>query len=161
MIAREIMSTDLKTVTPETTVREAAQLMADSQISGVPVVDAQGALVGIVSESDLIQTRRIPSWYYYWVDLEGFIAAGTDLAQAKARDRVQELSRHLESPVSDVMTKKVMVASPEAPLEEIVRLMVSNRINRIPIVEQGRLLGIVTRGDILRSMKEEDETAKS
>ena len=152
MRAEEIMNTDVIRVSPETLVKEAADIMAEKDISGAPVVDENGRLVGILSESDLIQARRIPAWLSYWVNLDDLGPAGGALA-AQTDDFLETLKEHLKRPVSEVMTRKVWTVSPQAPVEDVVKLMTSRRINRVPVVEDGRLLGIITRGDVLEAMR--------
>ena len=150
MKAADIMVRPVVSVTPETTVAEAAGLMLDHRISGLPVLDRDGRLVGIISEGDLLRraetgtTRRGPRW------LEFFSAPGRlaqDYAQAHARK------------VADVMTGTVVSIGPDAPIQEIVDLMERLRIKRLPVIDlgidpgidPGRLVGIVTRADLVRA----------
>jgi CBS domain-containing protein len=142
MNAADIMVRSVISVTPETNVAEAARLMLDHRISGLPVLDRNGALVGIISEGDLLRRaetgteRQRPRW------LEFFSAPGRlaqDYAQAHARK------------IADLMTRNVVSIGPEAPIDEIVRLMERWRLKRLPVVEAGRLVGIVTRADLVRA----------
>jgi CBS domain-containing protein len=142
MNAADIMVRSVISVTPETNVAEAARLMLDHRISGLPVLDRSGALVGIISEGDLLRRaetgteRQRPRW------LEFFSAPGRlaqDYAQAHARK------------IADLMTRNVVSIGPEAPIDEIVRLMERWRLKRLPVVEAGRLVGIVTRADLVRA----------
>lgn len=142
MKAADIMARPVVSVTPETAVAEAARLMLNHRVSGLPVLDRSGALVGIISEGDLLRraetgtTRRRPRW------LEFFSAPGRlaqDYAQAHARK------------VADVMTETVVSIGPDAPTEQIVRLMERRRVKRLPVVDAGRLVGIVTRADLVRA----------
>ncbi len=142
MNAADIMAHPVVSVTPETTVAEAARLMLDHRISGLPVLDRSGALVGIISEGDLLHraetgtTRRRPRW------LEFFSTPGRlakDYAEAHA------------SKVADVMTRTVVTIGPDAPLHEIVDVMERRRLKRLPVVEAGRVVGIVTRADLVRA----------
>jgi CBS-domain-containing membrane protein len=142
MNAADIMVRSVISVTPETNVAEAARLMLDHRISGLPVLDRSGALVGIISEGDLLRRaetgteRQRPRW------LEFFSAPGRlaqDYAQAHARK------------IADLMTKNVVSIGPKAPIDDIVRLMERRRLKRLPVVEAGRLVGIVTRADLVRA----------
>jgi CBS domain-containing protein len=143
MRAREIMSTPVVTVRPEATLKEVAELMATHRVSGLPVVDRFGHLVGIVSESDFL-TR-----------MEGG-EIGPGLVGLLARVRGTRQSGRAQTAV-ELMTSRVITATSEATVGALTHLMNAYDINRIPIVEEGRLIGIVTRADILRTMARSDE----
>jgi CBS domain-containing protein len=145
MNAADIMAQPVVGVTPEATVAEAARLMLDYRISGLPVLDRGGALVGIISEGDLLRRaetgtmRRRPRW------LEVFSAPSRlakDYAEAHA------------GKVADAMTNAVVTIGPDAPLREIVDVMERRRVKRLPVVEAGRVVGIVTRADLVRAFVE-------
>jgi len=140
--AREIMSSPVLTVTPETPVRDAVQLMLGNHISGLPVVDAQGHLVGIISEADLLLKASEPrpsepllelSGPWLWV--ERWLGA-----HRKAAGRT----------VGEVMTRHVVTATEETPVGELAARMVRHQVNRLPIVRGREVVGIVTRADILK-----------
>ena len=126
MHARDVMVAPVITVKPSTTMKEVAALFLERRISAAPVIDSQGKLIGIVSEGDLLHrveagTERHRSWW-----LEGFIGNDTLAAEyVKAHGRK----------VSDVMTHKVITASPQTPLHEVATLMEKNAIKRVPILE--------------------------
>jgi CBS domain-containing protein len=148
MRARELMSTPVVTIHPEASLKELAEVMVTHQVSGVPVVDRAGTLLGVVSESDLM------------AKIEGAIAEQTEAGiphlltvLAKALDGS---SKPTARSVADLMTRRVVSAGPDATVQELVHLMIAYDINRIPIVETGRLLGIVTRADILRTFVRPD-----
>jgi CBS domain-containing protein len=152
MNAADIMARPVVSVTPETNVAEAARLMLSQRVSGLPVLDRSGTLVGIISEGDLLRRaetgtmRRRPRW------LEFFSAPGRlakDYAEAHARN------------VADVMTRTVVSIAPDAPLPEIVRLMERRRVKRLPVVEAGRLVGIVTRADLVRAFVDNLPSARA
>ena len=145
MRARELMSTPVITVRPEATLKEVAEQMATHRVSGVPVVDEAGLLVGIVAESDILakledgQKGR---------GLMGLLEAFT---RALGADR--KIQPHI---AADLMTTQVITAGPEASVRELLHLMTYHHINRIPIVESGHVIGIITRADILRTMARPD-----
>lgn len=148
MRARELMSTPVVTVHPEASLKELAELMVAHGVSGVPVVDRGGALLGVVSESDVMEK------------IEGAIA---DEAEAGLPRLLTVLAKALDgSPkttarsVADLMTTRVVSAGPDATVQELVHLMITYDVNRIPIVEAGQLEGIVTRADILRTLVRPD-----
>jgi len=143
MNAADIMTQPVIGVTPETTLAEAARLMLQHRISGLPVTDKSDALVGIVTEGDLLRRvelgteRRRPRW------IELLFGAGRlagDYTDAHARK------------VGEVMTKTVVTVTRRTTLPEIVRLMETHRINRVPVVERGRPVGIVSRANLVRAL---------
>lgn len=143
MNVADTMSGSVITVTPDRTIADAAELMLRHRISGLPVVDASGALIGIITEGDLLRraetgtARRRARW------LELLTGAGRlaqDYAAAHARR------------VAEVMTTDVVTILPEEPLENAVHLMERRRIKRLPVVEGGRLVGIVSRADLVRAL---------
>jgi CBS domain-containing protein len=143
LTAADIMTTTVITVAPDTPVREIAKLLYARRISGVPVVDAKGALVGIVSEGDLMkhvaaigEQRR--SW---WLTL--FADEG-----AMARDYVKTHARLAR----DVMTSDVISVKPTDSVAEIANTLERHRIKRVPVVKDGKLIGIVTRGNLLQAL---------
>lgn len=148
MRARELMSTPVVTIHPEASVKDVAELMVARSVSGIPVVDRAGSLVGIVSESDFMEK------------LEGTMEDETETGLprlltvvAKVVDGTRKAGARS---VADLMTTRVVGAGPEVSVQDLVHLMITYDINRIPIVETGRLVGIVTRADILRTLVRPD-----
>lgn len=143
MQVRDVMVAPVITVSPSTSVQEVARLLLEKRISGVPVLDSDGKLVGIVSEGDLLHraeadTKRRRSWW-----LHAF--AGNDTLAA------EYVKAHARK-VSDVMTRHVVTATPQTPLHEVATLMEKNAIKRVPIVENGHLVGIVSRANLLQAV---------
>jgi CBS domain-containing protein len=143
MKAADIMVKDVACVGPEASVREVASLMLERRISGVPVVDGQRRVLGIVSEGDLIRRPEIETDHIP----EGWLGLFLSDEQ-RARNFVKSHGRKAR----EVMSQPAISAGPDTPLAEIVRLMERHRIKRLAIVEQGRLAGLVTRTDLLRAM---------
>ncbi len=143
MRAHQIMTRDVITVTPRTTIQDAANIMLRSHISGLPVLDDSGRLVGIVSESDFLRRgeigtgRKRPAW------LQFFLGPGWT-----ASDFVRERGRKVE----DVMTQNPVTVTASTPLEQLVRLMEKNDIKRLPVMSDGVLVGIVTRSNLLQAV---------
>ena len=143
MQAADIMTVDVITATPEMSVRDAAALMLDRGISALPVLDRDIRLVGIISEGDLVrrtETGTDPkvSW---WLSL--FTSTPT----------LQE--RFLKShgrQVGDVMTRDPIAVRPDAPVAEIAATLERNRIKRVPVVENGKVLGVVSRANLLHAL---------
>jgi CBS-domain-containing membrane protein len=143
MKARDVMVSPVVTVKPTCSVQEVAKLFLEHRISGVPVLDDQGKLVGIVSEGDLLHrveagTERQHSWWLRIVAGDGTLAA--DYAKAHARK------------VADVMTRNVIAAAPETPLNEIAMLLEEHSIKRVPVVRDGQLVGIVSRANLVQAV---------
>jgi len=144
--ARDLMTKEVVTVGPETAVPEIATLLAKRNISGAPVVDAEGKLRGIVSEADLVVRAARPHFPRYIPFLEGVIFL------ENPSHYEQEVQKMLAVTAADIMTKKVVTAPPTASLEDLATLMTENNINRVVITEGERVVGIVSRGDIVRAL---------
>lgn len=143
--ASEIMQTEVRTLSTEATLREAAELLGLWNVSGAPVVDEQGALVGVVSESDLLSEARKRA------AIPRTAAFGVFLPVEDALRRIYHEGATLL--VGEVMSTKLATASPDTPLDELGRMLVNRRINRIPVVDDAeKLVGIVTREDVLKAL---------
>jgi CBS domain-containing protein len=142
MHASDVMTTDVVTVGPDASVAEVARLLVEHRISAVPVVDATGRLVGIVSEGDLIGRVETPTGRRAW-----WLELLTD-PTALARDYVKTHGRR----VTDVMTHPVVTVEAEASLGEIAGLLERRGIKRVPVVRDGRVIGIVSRADLVRAL---------
>jgi len=141
MKASDVMNTTVITVAPELDVATIASLLVDNGISAVPVVSPEGRLLGIVSEGDLIRrvesdTERRGSW---WLEMFGS-------QEQRVRDFVKAHGRT----ATDVMTRDVVTAGPDTSLRDIAGLLEKHRIKRVPIVEDGQLLGIVSRANLVQ-----------
>jgi CBS domain-containing protein len=142
MRACDVMTTDVVTVGPEASVAEVARLLVEHRISAVPVVDGTGRLAGIVSEGDLLGRVETPTGRRdWWLDLVADPAA-------LARDYVKTHGRR----AADVMSHPVVTVEAEAPLGEIARLLERRAIKRVPVVRDGRVIGIVSRADLIRGL---------
>lgn len=142
--ARDVMTKRVKTLDEEMTLREAAEFLASHKISGAPVVDSEGNLVGLVSEADLMDEKKrkaaIPRLALY-----GLFTIPEELLEESYKEG-------FAMRVRDVMTTKVLTATPETSVEELADVMLRKKINRVPILHDGKLVGIVTRHDILRGL---------
>jgi len=143
------MTKNVIVVAPETPVAEIAKLLAEHNISGVPVVDEQGKLQGIVSEADLVVRAARPRFPRYIPFLEGIIFLENPAHYE------QEVRKMLAVAAADIMTEKVITAPPTASIEELATLMTERNINRVLITEDERVVGIVTRGDIVRNLAQD------
>jgi len=146
MKVRDIMTVEVMTAEPETSVNLVAQLMDRGGLSGVPVVDGASHLMGIVTELDLIvRNQRLEPPAFFQL-LDGRIPLETP---GHYRKRLQHM---LGTQARDVMTEKVVTVGPDEDVEALAELMVKKEVNSVPVVEQGRLVGIVSRADIIRMM---------
>ena len=150
MQAKDIMSSPVVTVTPDASVAEAAALLLEKRISGVPVVDHTGQIAGILSEGDLLRRvetdteRHRPHW------LEMLLGQGGDASSF--------IKSHATR-VGDVMSHDVIASHPEASLREIAELMERHGIKRVPIVDGGALVGIVSRANLMQGLLADRKTA--
>lgn len=143
MQARDVMSKWVVAVPVGASIFEAAELLVDAEVSAAPVVDKHGKMVGIVSEADLMRRAEIDTVEHKtW--LLRLLADDTQTA----REYVQSHSRR----VADVMTQKVITAGEDASLNQLADLMHTHKIKRVPIVREGVVVGIVSRGDLLEAL---------
>ena len=117
MIAKDIMTSNVCTIRPEANAQEAAQLLSQKRISGLPVVNPDGKIIGIVTEADIISK----------VNREGLL-------------------------VADIMSHEVITVDEETSVSEIASLLTQRRIKRVPVVQKGKLVGIVSRADIVNAV---------
>lgn len=146
MIAKDIMTTEVISVTRSDTVEDVIKILLDKKISGVPVVDGDNEVVGIVSEGDLIirqQKLHVPSY----IQILGGVIYLDDPDEFK-----EELRKTVAIKVDDIMTKDPLTVEEDTPVEEIATIMFDAGVNRLPVVNDGKLTGIVSRADIIRSM---------
>jgi CBS-domain-containing membrane protein len=145
----DVMTREVISASPDTTVNAIARLMAARGISGVPIVDALNRVVGIVTELDMIvrNTRLEPPAFFQILD--GRIPIETP---AHYRKRLQHM---LGALARDVMTEDPVTIGPEADVENLAELLVRKRVSPVPVVDGGRLVGIVSRADIIRMMAQE------
>jgi CBS domain-containing protein len=147
MRAMDVMTTNVITVGPNTSVQEVATLLSERGISGVPVVDAEDRVVGIVSEGDLLHRietgteRRVERRRSWWLDR---IGSDEDLA----RDYVKSHGRT----VKDVMTREVISVTDTTELADIATLLETKSIKRVPVIRDGKLVGIVSRANLVRAL---------
>tara|TARA_R110002074_G_scaffold60375_7_gene146413 strand:- start:2638 stop:3348 length:711 start_codon:yes stop_codon:yes gene_type:complete len=143
MQAQDIMTKNVISAAADTTVEQITGLMMKNHISAVPILDSAGAIIGLISEGDLM--RRVEgsgstnkSW---WLSL----FAGSDNT---AQDFIAMRGRRAK----DIMTRKVEVVAPDTPVWEIARLLEEKRIKRVPVVDNGKIVGIVSRGNLMQAL---------
>ena len=148
--AKDIMTTDVVTVDPKTSVKEAANIMSEKGISGLPVVQ-NGELVGIVTENDLIIKDKKLHFPEYINVIGGIIYLES---YKKFRE---EFKKFIAVNVEELMTKDVITVSPDDSIEDIATIMHQENVNRLPVVDNsGQLIGIVTRANIVKHIAVEE-----
>jgi len=143
MRAADVMTHRVTTTTPDATIAEAARVMLSRRISGLPVIDASGAVLGMVTEGDLLRRAETGTERKRPRLLEFLLGPGR-----LAGDYIQTHGRK----IGEVMTRKPVTVDPSTSLETLVELMEKHRIKRVPVVEDGRLVGIVSRADLLAAL---------
>jgi len=142
MRALDIMTRNVISVTPEATVQEAARLLSENHISGMPVLDEEGHLLGMLTEGDLLHRAEIGtatrrrSWWLEW------LASDRELAATYAKEHARL--------VKDVMTIHVVTVGETTPVHEIADLLAKRGIKRVPVMYEGELLGIVSRANLIK-----------
>jgi CBS domain-containing protein len=143
MKVKHLMTRDVVTLTPDTPLKDAASVLSTRKISGVPVVDESGSVVGILSEADILAKesgKEERGGLLGWL-LESDIVLG-DKVRAKT--------------VGDAMTAPAITIGPNRPVHEAATRMIAESVNRLPVVENGKLVGIVTRADLVRAFARTD-----
>lgn len=144
--AKDIMSADVITLSPETDIAQAAKTLLDNDINGAPVVDAQGRVLGILCQSDLVvQQKRLPVPTIFTL-LDGIIPL------TSSRQIEQQVRKIAALTVAEAMTPNPVTIQPDTGLENIATLMVDKHFHTLPVVAQGRLVGIVGKKDVLKTL---------
>jgi CBS domain-containing protein len=148
-VARDVMSSEVVTVTPETPLSEFARICTEDRISGAPVVTVDGRLVGIVSRTDLVE-HLLEAGHAGRAhdDLRGLYLLGEEALETR-RGMAAESEVEGLGTVDDFMQTDVLVVPPDRPLPEIARGMAENRVHRVVVVEENRVVGIITSLDLL------------
>jgi len=150
MQVRDIMSNNVITVTPDTTIKKLAWLMRANQISGVPVVSQTGEMVGFVSELDLISRHAPAKAPTYYPLLWGLIPFGLD-DYADYKEQVRHI---LAVNAEQLMTAKVTTVGPDDSIEHVATQMMRPGHRSLPVVENGKIIGIITRTDLVQLIEE-------
>jgi CBS-domain-containing membrane protein len=151
LTAQDIMTKEVVTVKPDTSIQDLAALLVKSHISGVPVVDDAGALFGIVTENDLISRDKrlhIPT-------VVSFLDAAIYLESSKKFE--QEVKRLTATKVGDICTRKVVTIKKDTSLVDIATIMSEKKVHLLPVVENNRVLGIVGKRDMVKAVARQAE----
>lgn len=141
MKASDVMTTDVISVDPEMKVLEAAKLMLDRRISGVPVIDKTGQLAGILTEGDMMRRAELATGRPWWLS-----------AATSAQEKAVSYTKGHGLKVGDVMTREVLTLQEDEPLDRIAMLFEERGIKRAPVVRHGKVVGIVSRANLLQGV---------
>jgi CBS domain-containing protein len=150
MTIEEVMTRDVISASPQTSIHAAAKLMADHRVSGLPVIDADGRLVGIISDGDLILRQKRQETMTWW---RSFVTAPERLAR--------EYQKATGTTVGEVMTRSVVSISPVFEIETAASILHHRGIRRLPVVRDGRVVGIISRGDLIKALAGAAPSARS
>lgn len=151
LTAKDIMTRDVVTVTPDTSIEELASLLVQNEISGVPVVDEGGALIGVVTENDLISRNKrlhIPT-------VVSFLDAAIYLESSKKFE--QEVKRMAATKVGDICNRKVVSITQDTTVVDIATIMDEKKVHLLPVVTAGKIVGIVGKRDVLKAVARQTE----
>jgi CBS domain-containing protein len=147
LTAKDIMTEKVITIGSDASIEELSETLLKNRISGMPVTDSSGSLVGIVTEADIIVRDTDLHFPRYFKLLDAII-----YLESFTKFR-ENLKKHLATKVEDIMTKKVVTITTQTPASDAAEIMLEKQINRLPVMDSGgRLAGIVTRADIVKSM---------
>lgn len=144
--ARDIMSKEVVTVTPQTGVRELAALLLARNISGAPVVDEAGKVLGVVTESDLVFLNKKVHLPTAVAILDAFV-----FLEAPGKME-QELKKMAGTKVGDICSQRLISVTPETELEELATLMAEQKVHTLPVMEGDQLVGVIGKADIIRTI---------
>jgi CBS domain-containing protein len=149
LYARDIMTTEVLTVSPETSIAEMSKILENRKIGGVPVVDKGGRLVGVITQSDLVERARdleLPPAINI-LDLHIYLQIPSHL--------IQRVERMLGTTVGDCMSPDPVTVTPDTPVPQIAALMAKQKVHTLPVLEGGKLLGVIGKMDLVRAMARE------
>jgi CBS domain-containing protein len=149
LTAKNIMTKDVVTVKPDTSIEELATLLVSNQISGAPVVDADGSIFGMVTENDLIsQNKRL-----HIPTVVSFLGAAIYLESSKKF--ADEVRRVTATKVGDICSKKVITISEETTLTDIATIMDEKKVHILPVLKAGKVVGIVGKRDVVKAVAQQ------
>ncbi len=153
MNVKDVMNSDVVSCRPDDEISNAAKLLKEHDISGLPVVD-EGKVVGIVTEADVLKLLEVPEHGGLW------LPSPFEVFEIPIRELINwEDTKHMltdigSKPISDIMESEVYAISADSSIEDASSIMVKHKVNRLPVLDDGELVGIITRGDIIRGLAE-------
>ena len=147
---RDLMTTEVLTLRPDDTIKKAATKLALDNVSGAPIVDNKNHLLGFVSENDILNVIMKYQVRLEKQDIEGSLLEYSMDSVVTPDDNLKKVADEISNiEMSTLMVRSVMTTTPDAPIIEVLKKMLTLGINRIPVLEQGILVGIISRGDII------------
>lgn len=146
LTAKDIMTSAPVTLNPETDIRTAVAVLIEKKINGAPVVDSTGKVVGVLCQSDLVAKQKRVTMPSLLAVLDGFIALSS------REDFEREIKKIAASRVAESMTPDPVVITPDTPIDEIATAMVNEKLYTLPVVDSGKLVGVVGKEDILKTL---------
>lgn len=146
MLARDIMNKNVITVQEDASIEELARVLTENHISGAPVVNKEGKLVGIVTDADLIHKETNPRAPGF-VNILGAIIYVTGIARYR-----EDFKKLAATRTSEIMTTDVIAVGGEAEIEQVAALMVDHGVKRVPVLDNGAIVGIIGRADIVKTL---------
>ncbi|MDM8516525.1 CBS domain-containing protein [Desulfobacterales bacterium HSG16] len=146
LTAKDVMTKDVISVSEETEISESARLMLENRINGLPVLDGNGVIVGIICQSDLIAQQKqltIPSFFSF---LDGYFPL-TSMMQLE-----KEVKKVAATTVGQAMSPNPVIVGPDTPIMDVATLMVDKNFHTIPVMDNGKLVGILGKEDILKTL---------
>ncbi len=152
MKVKEIMKKKVVTVSPEDSIVKVLRILSKKRISGVPVVKGK-RVVGIITEGDIIAKLDIHTPKIHFATSPDFILIAAGLKSRRSMEEIKEDMQVMKKfKVKDFMTKEVFTVCPEDPITEVARIMCEKGVKRVPVVKNGKLVGIVSRQDIIKGL---------
>ena len=146
MKAKDIMNTNVITVNEDATIEEVARTLVDNNISGVPVVDDKGNVVGIVTEGDLLRKKANPR-------IPGFIGVLGGIIYYRGVEEYQEDFKKIAAlKAKEIMSEDLVFVTEDTELEEVASLLLKHNIKRLPVLKDNKLVGIISRADIIKTL---------
>lgn len=147
LTAREIMTSEVVTVTPETSLKDLVNKFVETRLGNMPVVDDAGKLVGLISESDLIEQQKPLHIPTVMAIFDGVFYLDSE------KDFKEQVDRLTATTVGELCNKKPVICSPEATVRDLAGLMSKHKVHLLPVVEDGNMIGVVARLDLIRAME--------
>ncbi len=147
LTARDIMTTEVVSVSVDTSLKDLAQKFIETRYSNMPVLDASGKLVGVISETDLIEYQRPLHIPTVMTLFDGVFALGSEKKFKEEVDRVTATT------VGDLYSKNPVTCGPDTPVNELAGLMSKHKVHLLPVVENKQMIGVVARLDLIRVME--------
>ena len=142
----DVMTREVITVTPETSLRDLAEILSQKNFNGVPVVDDEGEVIGVVSESDLVERNKPLHIPTVFIILDSIIPLENPWRMQK------EFKRLTATKVEDIYSKPAVCVEPDTDISEVARIMSEKSIHTLPVVDRGKLVGVIGKGDVIRSL---------